>query len=431
MQGTKRKALIGFGALVVAMFVIVAVAQGLGQPEPADDEIAIVEEAPEGTITEEEFDRALAQTAARQGLQDVPATDDPQYELIAEAATSDLILARWVAGEAEERGIEVSEREVDEELEAVKEQQFGSERAFNRFLRQSGFTPEEARERIRLQLLSDRIQETVLPQNPEVSESQVEAFYRANSEQFEQPETRDVRVVVTEEEAEAEAALRRLEEDDSPSSWRDVAREFSVDESTRRSGGLREGVVEGQGDPALDEEVFAALEGELVGPFETDAGHYVIQVEGITPARTTPLEEAREQIRQTLAAARQQEIAQAFQEDFSARWTARTFCAEGHRIDRCANAEPPPDPCTEELAETQGCDAPVPSIRPIEPGTASVFGAPSPLGRPQGPVTPQPEQAPGELPPGLIPQPGTPGTPPGAPPGTPPGSGAPPPPPGG
>ena len=100
----------------------------------------------------------------------------------------------------------------------------------------------------------------------------------------------------------------------------------------------------------------------------------MIQVEAITPARpqlddeSSRVEErppdGADQIAQTLVAARQQEIAQAFQDDFQTKWIARTFCADGYRIDRCSNAEPPPDPCTEELAETQGCDAPVPSTTP-------------------------------------------------------------------
>jgi hypothetical protein len=183
----------------------------------------------------------------------------------------------------------------------------------------------------------------------------------------------------------------------------------------------------------LDEQIFAAPEGELVGPFEGDAGFYLIQVQRITPAETTPLDEATRQIRQTLIAARQQELAQAFQDDFTSQWTSRTFCADDYRIDRCSNAEPLPDPCTEEIADTQGCDAPVASARPIAPGTAGVFGAPAPLGLPQGPVTPAAPAPPGGLPPGLIP-----GAPPGAvppgaaPPGAvPPGTAPPAPPPGG
>ena len=83
----------------------------------------MIEDAPDGTITSEDFDRALEQTAARQGLREVPPPDD-QYELLVDAAVSDLILSRWVLGEAEERGIEVTDREVEEEPVTVINQQF-------------------------------------------------------------------------------------------------------------------------------------------------------------------------------------------------------------------------------------------------------------------------------------------------------------------
>ena len=128
----------------------------------------------------------------------------------------------------------------------------------------------------------------------------------------------------------------------------------------------------------------------------------MIQVEQITPAETTPLEEATEQITQTLLAARQQQIAQSFQEDFQTKWVARTFCADDYRIDRCSNAEPPPNPCTEEIAETEGCDAPVPSTRPIAPGAGRCLRSPGD-GRPAaGPdQTPAPPTPPGGVPPGL------------------------------
>ena len=70
----------------------------------------------------------------------MPPPDDQQYDLLVDAAVSDLILSRWVLGEAEERGIEVTDREIDEELETVINQQFGSQKAFEDFLDQSGFT---------------------------------------------------------------------------------------------------------------------------------------------------------------------------------------------------------------------------------------------------------------------------------------------------
>lgn len=430
---------VGLGVLVVALFAIVAVAQGLGHPDPSGDEVAIVEDAVDGedvTVSREQFDATLEQTATRQGLDEVPEADDPQYELLRDTAIADLLLAVWVRGEAQDRGLEVSEGDVDEELEQIKEQQFGgSERQFNRFLRQSGFTEEEARERVELQLLSDEIQSDVLPEEPPVEEDEIEAYYDANPEQFAQPETRDVRVIVTEEESDAAEAASELEEDPSPGTFRRLARQVSTDEATQDRGGLREGVVEGQSEEELDEQIFAAAPEEIVGPFEGERGFYVIRVEEVNAAEEIPLADVSDQIRQTLVSARQQQIAQAFQEEFVEKWSSRTFCAEGLRIDRCANADPPPAVCPQEIAEAEGCPAPVPSTRPIEPGSAAVFGAPAPQGRPQGPITPTPEAPPEglppgleQLPPGVSPEGAPPGEPPPPPPPPPDEGGSPPPP---
>jgi foldase protein PrsA len=427
----KTLGLVIFGVLFIALFVFAAAAIGIGKPAVPDDAIAVVEDAPDGTITKEQFEQALVQTASSQGLEEVPPEDDPQYELLKQSAESDLILGRWVAGEAQERGIEVTDTELQDELETIKEQQFGSDKAFEKFVRDSGFCTEEelasepldcaaVTTRIELGLLSDRIQEAVLPadQEPEVTDDEIQEYYDANLAQFEQPETRDVRVILTKTPEEADEALAALGTDPSSKTWDEVAKKFSIDEATKSTGGLREAVVAGQSEPALDDAIFASPEGELVGPVEGDAGAYVIQVESITPGETrglddevqpaaggAPAQTVSDQIRATLVAARQQEVAQAFQDSFQTKWTARTICADDFRIDRCSNAEPPPNPCTEEIAETQGCDAPVPSTRPIAPGTNTVFGGPAPVGLPQGPQTPAPAGAEGAVP-GLTPVPG-------------------------
>ncbi len=412
-----RRGLALFGGLLIALFVIVAVAQGIGHPSVPDDAIAVVEDAPDGTVTKAEFDRVLAQTAAGQGLQDVPEPSDPTYQQLADAAEANAILSRWVTGEAAERDIEVSDREVEQQLDQIKTQQFGSEKEFDKYIEDAGFCTEEELsteplvcqdviKQVKLMIISDRIQAAVLPENPSVSDEEISAYYEANQTQFRQPETRDARVILTKDEKDANAALAALQEDGSDESYADVAKEFSIDDATKSTGGLRQGVVEGQSEPALDKEIFAAPEGDLVGPFEGDAGFYVIEVQKVTPATTTSLEDATDQIKQTLVAARQQELAQTFQDNFRTKWVARTFCADGYRIDDCSNSEPVANTCTEEIAESQGCPAPVQSTRPIAPGTATVFGTAAAPALPQGPITPTPEVPAGATTPGLTPVPG-------------------------
>ena len=110
-----------------------------------------------------------------------------------------------------------------------------------------------------------------------------------NQDQFETPETRDVRVILNPDEAKVEEARAALEQDDSPENWEKVAKQFSTDEATKNDGGLREAVAQGQNEPALDEAIFSAAEGSLVGPISGDSGSYVIQVEQINESSTTPL----------------------------------------------------------------------------------------------------------------------------------------------
>jgi foldase protein PrsA len=428
LTGSKRTAGIVFAVLLVGVVVLVAATSGIGKPSlPDDDLVAYVEDAPEGEITQEQFDVALEQAAARQQITEVPAPGTPQYDLLKETAMSDLLLSRWVAGEAEELGLEASDREIDEELESIIQGQFGGQRQFDRFLEQSKFTDEDARQRVELQLLSQRIQEDVIgTEPPDIPDDEISDYYDENIEQFETPETRDVRQVLTQEQRDAQEAFDQLTADNSAKNWEKVAKEFSTDEATSGLGGLRQGVVEGQGDPLLDESIFSAPEGEVLGPIGTDAGFYVIQVDAITPASTQELDDqTRQQIEQTLASAEQQRIATEYQADFLAEWRARTVCADDYVIDRCGNAPPASDACSgdddgEEPATdpvtgepTEGCPAPVPSTQPVPPADA---GDPAATGLPQGPqglTAPAPAVPPGTQ------------TIPGAPPGTPQG-GAPP-----
>jgi foldase protein PrsA len=392
------------GALFIALFVIVGLAQGIGDPSVPSGDVAVVEDAPDGNVTQEEFDAALEQAARRQGVPKPPPPDDPQYAALRDAAMSDLLLARWVLGEAEERGITVSDTEINNQIDQIK-QQSGGQRGFQQLLKQSGFTLDQARERIQLQLLSNQIQQEVLGKGqPSVSDEEIQNFYEANKDQFTQPETRDVREIVNKDLAQVEQARAALEQDDSPANWKKVAAKFSSDQATKNSGGLRKAVAQGQSEPKLDEEIFAedTEAGELIGPFKGQAGYYLIQVQKVTPEEVTPLARLSNQIKQQLAQGIQQQTATTFQANFTEKWVSRTFCAEGYVMDRCSNFTP--------TTQTPKGAPPVLSSGAVQPGDTTVFPGEAPAALPQGPQYPQPKQpailGPGgapQLPPGSVP----------------------------
>jgi PPIC-type PPIASE domain/SurA N-terminal domain len=476
---SKRTLAFVFAALLAVLVILVGATMGIGKLSLPSGATAFVDEADDGEITQEELDVAIEQAAAGEGgAAEPPQAGTPQYNAALVPALSDLLLGRWVRGEAEERDIEVTDREIDVELQTIIEEQFGGQKEFDKFLDQSGFSEEDALSRVELQLLTQCIQDQVIPQDPEaeapaterqgcqgeeeveITDDEIQNFYDDNITQFETPETRDVRTLLNPDEDKAQEAADQLAEDNSAEAWKDVTKELSTEEETAELGGLRQAVAPGQNEPALDDAIFASEEGEVVGPIETDSGFYVIQVEAINEAVTQPLdEETSTQIRQQLVTQEQQQAVTDFQDEFIAKWRARTVCSEDLLADdedgtvqsqlaeRCSNFEVTddgcigddesdelqPDPVTGEVPDApEGCAAFVP-LRPVIPAIPLPQDTADPLATaggsavtplPQGPQPPpQDEEA---LPPGAE-QLGLPGAPPGtAPPGTAPPGTAPP-----
>jgi SurA N-terminal domain len=74
-----------------------------------------------------------------------------------------LIAGFWIIGEAQERGIRVSDKQVDRELERTRRAAFRTERSFKRFLRRTGQTVADMKFRTRIDLLTRKLQAVVDP----------------------------------------------------------------------------------------------------------------------------------------------------------------------------------------------------------------------------------------------------------------------------
>lgn len=95
------------GALVVSVLVL-AGCGGDSADAPAEeappDVVAVVDGVEDGAITQDELDDAIVANAELNG-QTPPVPETPEYGLLAGQALDQLILERWVAGEAAERGV--------------------------------------------------------------------------------------------------------------------------------------------------------------------------------------------------------------------------------------------------------------------------------------------------------------------------------------
>jgi len=326
-RSKKRVLALVLSLALIIVIALVAATSGLGRPGIPGDAVAEVDGVDNGTVTRDAYEHALDQSVARLGLKEVPPPSDPQFAQINDETMQGLLLAIWAEGEAKDRGIEISDDDVQSELDDIAKS-FKTEDEFAKVATQSKFCTEDelanggspedcadVQDQARLlaleRQLSDAFQPTVT-----VSDADAQDFYDANKASFETPATRSARVILNEDQKQVDAAKSELEglstdDPDFEKTWKAAAKKYSQDQASKDRGGLLEGLVEGQGDPQLDDQVFGAPVDELVGPFKTDRGYYLIQVTEDKPATTQPFDEAKDQIKQQLQSAREQAAAAA------------------------------------------------------------------------------------------------------------------------
>ena len=285
------------------------------------DPDAVVIQLGDQTITQEEFEErfsvALRNIAAQQGLplneQVLAQLGSLRPQFLDQLATEQVLLQQ-----AEERGIQVSDEEVEQQIAQVRQGLAGqapqtggatggaggeetggaSDEAFQQALSEAGFESEDQlrtliRDNLRIQQIVEALRGEV-----DVSDEAIQTYYQENQAQFETPEEVCSSHILVETQEEANEVLTQLNEG---GDFAQLAEERSQDPGSAARGGDLGCVTQGSFVPPFEEAAFGADVGETVGPVETQFGFHIIRVTGKNEAGATPLEEVREQIQAQLA----------------------------------------------------------------------------------------------------------------------------------
>ena len=251
---------------------------------------------------------------------------------------STLIQEAWVAGEAKAQGVTVTDAEVQQQLALTKKQSFPTETAYQKFLAQSGMTTADVLDRMRVQTLAQKLTKKIQSSSAPVTAAQIASYYNQNKAQFAVPERRDLEIILTKTQAQAQAAKNAVA---GGMSWAAAAKKYSTDAASKAAGGTLKGVAKGQEDAALDKAAFSAKKSVIVGPIKGQFGWYVVRVTAITPPNQSSLATATPQIKALLAQQGQQKRMSTFLVDFQKRWKDKTDCRTGYVVQLCKNAPTP------------------------------------------------------------------------------------------
>jgi [acyl-carrier-protein] S-malonyltransferase len=132
-----------------------------------------------------------------------------------------------------------------------------------------------------------------------VPESEIQDYYLRNPDLYRRPEIRRVRHILVADAGAARDVVRRLEAGEA---MPDVARAVSTDAGSRTAGGSLGDVRRGELAGPLEDALFSAEVGAIVGPCETEHGWHVARVEAVIAETIAPYPEVRGAIEADLLA---------------------------------------------------------------------------------------------------------------------------------
>jgi len=257
-----------------------------------------------------------------------------EYNGLRDQVLEFLIRGNWIEQETAKQNLKVSDKDVQKQIDAAVKQAFKNQADFQKFLVRSGLTQADVFYQQRNQLLQQKLTEKVTKAEGKVTDAQIQAYYDKNKSKFATPERRDLRIVLTKDKAKADQARKAL---DSGQSWKTVTSKYSIDQASKAQGGKLSGVAKGQQEKALDDAIFKADKGKLVGPVKTQFGYYILEVGNVTDAKQQSLEQSKASIKQILTSDNQRKALDKFGKDYRKRWREETSCRKGFTTADCKN----------------------------------------------------------------------------------------------
>jgi peptidyl-prolyl cis-trans isomerase C len=253
----------------------------------------------EGTkVSNAEFGRRVELLRA---LYDVrPPTDQAKLATFRGDAAKGLAVAVLVGHDVAKRNLQAADKVVRDRLDRFIAQRYpqGGRTQFIQALGNYGVSEDDVLAEFRRILETQALFKSVAG-DVKVGEDQISKAFDERKAQLAVPDRRHLRHLVVKTEDEAKKALARI---NGPETFEAVAKDVSLDTSTKDKGGDLGTVSRAQLDPAFGAAAFDAAKGATFGPVMTKNGWHVGLVEDVAPGHSVTLAEVHDSLRDTLVA---------------------------------------------------------------------------------------------------------------------------------
>lgn len=312
--GTHRRETAGALALVaVVVAAAVVLTRGGGEAAIPSSAVAMVGSTPVAAASLTHWEDAYRSSSTGGAKPTVAQAKRSAFQL--------LVLSTWLEQEAVRQGVTVTPAQVDEGVRQAIAQYQGATK--QQVLTQLGTTEPDLRVQERMALLASALEAKVRKRVPPPTPQAIETAYRSEPARWAHPTKRDLRVVITAQQAGALAAAQAL---NAGTSFKSVSSQYNTDTQLVNGGGVLKDVQPGTNEPAFERAVFSAPQGKLQGPVQLKRSWVVFKVQQITALPARSLAAATPAIRKDLTTTSQQTSVDAYLSAMRAHWRARTRC---------------------------------------------------------------------------------------------------------
>jgi foldase protein PrsA len=207
-------------------------------------------------------------------------------------ALDSLISERIVSMEAKKQNIDVSQTEKDKEMKKLTDS-YGGEEVFQQTIEASGVSIEEVEKDIEMYI---KIQKLLEP-NIKISEEEMKAYFEENKDLYGTVEQVKARHILVDKEETAKEIKNKLSAGED---FAKLAKQYSIDNSTKAQGGDLGYFSKGQMVAEFEEAAFSLGINEISEPVKTEYGFHIIQVLDKKAAKEGNFEENKDEIKEHL-----------------------------------------------------------------------------------------------------------------------------------
>ncbi|TNJ67350.1 peptidylprolyl isomerase [Paenibacillus hemerocallicola] len=222
---------------------------------------------------------------------------------------NNLINEELVKQEADKAGVQVTDADLNKELDSFKKSlSLSSDEEFDMMLMQYGMTKDELKKQMPMQV---RLRKLLEPKT-DVTEEEMKKYYDENKEMLATPEQVKASHILVSTKEESEAILAQL---NTGADFAQLAKEKSIDPGSKDNGGDLSYFAKGKMVKEFEDAAFTLPVGQISNVVQTEHGFHIIKVTDKKAAVTPTFEEKKNEIRETLVMQEVQELSNTWMQE--------------------------------------------------------------------------------------------------------------------